>query len=554
MTIAPALKGKSLSHPIVILHGARRPPVADGFWTAAEIVQSDEIRRRVRNEAPWRWVWRHGAAAVCTARADFLPNRFKISVLLRLMSRGSCWICDPTGARCRITPGRLAAFASRWAIDGTRRPWFLHAVRREVRRLASTNAAEPRLNPRGRPVYLRTDLCFELLSGGSVGHIAGVLNHLDAFCQPPVFLTTDHIPTVRSDVETHRLIPDTAFIDFLELPELNFNAAAERQAHRALGEQRPAFVYQRYSINNFTGLKLARSYGVPFVLEFNGSEVWVNRNWGRRLTYEALATEIEDLNIRAADLVVVVSDPIRDELIGRGVAAERILVNPNGVDPERYRPDIDGSEIRRRYGLDGRTVAGFIGTFGRWHGAEVLAEAFGRLLAAHPDCRNRLRLLLIGDGVMMPQVREQLARYGVEDCAVLTGLVPQAEGPAHLAACDVLVSPHVPNPDGTPFFGSPTKLFEYMAMGRGIVASDLDQIGEILEHDRTAWMVRPGDAAALAEGLRVLVEDPARAARLGAAARREVVAKYTWRDHTRRIIEALEGRVALPRAVQNAAA
>jgi glycosyltransferase involved in cell wall biosynthesis len=227
-------------------------------------------------------------------------------------------------------------------------------------------------------------------------------------------------------------------------------------------------------------------------------------------------------------------------LIGRGVAAERILVNPNGVDPERYRPDIDGAGVRRRYGLEGRRVIGFIGTFGRWHGAEVLAEAFGRLLSAQPAHRDRLRLLLIGDGVMLPQVREQLARHGVEDCAVLTGLVPQAEGPSHLAACDILVSPHVPNPDGTPFFGSPTKLFEYMAMGRGIVASDLDQIGEILQHDRTAWMVRPGDPRSLAEGLQTLFADPPRAARLGAAARRDVIAKYTWRDHTRRIIEALD--------------
>src|SRR5207237_125725 len=80
-------------------------------------------------------------------------------------------------------------------------------------------------------------------------------------------------------------------------------------------------------------------------------------------------------------------------------------------------------------------------------------------------------------------------------------LVPQDDGPEHLAAADLLVSPHVTNPDGTPFFGSPTKLFEYMAMGRPIVASDLEQIGQTLEHGRTAWLVPPGDVEALADAM-----------------------------------------------------
>lgn len=105
-------------------------------------------------------------------------------------------------------------------------------------------------------------------------------------------------------------------------------------------------------------------------------------------------------------------------------------------------------------------------------------------------------------------------------------------------------SPHVPIADGTRFFGSPTKLFGYMAMGRAIVASDLEQIGQILEHDRTAWLVPPGDVGALADGLRLLAGDAARSARLGAAAREVAVACHTWREHTRRIIEALEARCA----------
>ena len=278
---------------------------------------------------------------------------------------------------------------------------------------------------------------------------------------------------------------------------------------------------------------------MPFVLEYNGSEIWVARHWGNALKYEALSARIQSLNLAAADLVVVVSKAIREELVGQGIDSAKILVNPNGVDPDRYTPAVDGTAVRRRYGLEGKTVLGFIGTFGRWHGTEVLAEAFSQLLKVQPECRAFVRLLMIGDGVMMPEVKRRLANSEAEAATIFTGLLPQEQGPEHLAACDILVSPHVPNPDGTPFFGSPTKLFEYMAMGKGIVASDLDQIGEVLSHELTAVLVRPADVKSLCEGMIVLIEDKERRARLGMAARQEVVARYSWEAHTARIIEKL---------------
>jgi glycosyltransferase involved in cell wall biosynthesis len=293
-------------------------------------------------------------------------------------------------------------------------------------------------------------------------------------------------------------------------------------------------------MSNYAGLKLAYAFKVPFVLEYNGSMIWINQNWGRNLKYVALAKGIELLNLRAADLVVVVSQPMLAELVERGIDPAKILINPNGVDPERYSPQVDGTAVRQQYGLNGKTVIGFIGTFGPWHGAEVLAEACGRLLRQYPAYREQVALLLIGDGEKMALVKEIIARYGIQDVTILTGLVPQEQGPAHLAVCDILASPHVPNPDGTPFFGSPTKLFEYMAMGKAIIASNLDQLGEVLVHDQTAWLVTPGDPDALVNGLKRLLADAPLRRRLGEAARREVVTKYTWREHTRLIIEKLK--------------
>lgn len=490
-------------------------------------------------------LFRYEEAEWLTYRMDLLPRPLAVGLLLRLLSRGHCFLRDGQGKHREVTVKVLSEFLRGFMRDYVGKSSVLRNLNPQVEALLRKDISKfPRraLDLSGTPVYLRTDLRFGVRSGGSVAHIAGVLNHLDQFGEKPIFLSTDEIPTVRKDLTTHYVSPENRFWDFKELPELQFNEYFVRRAATVLDGRRVSFLYHRYSVHNFSGGVLAERYRVPWVLEYNGSEAWMNRHWYKPLKYETLSEKIELLNLNSADVVVVVSQPMKEECLARGIESEKILVNPNGVDPDRYSPSIDGSSIRDEYHLDGKIVIGFIGTFGKWHGAEVLAEAFGLLLRDFPDYRQKVRLMMIGDGATMPRVIENLRNLEAAEYAILTGLVPQEKGPEYLAACDILVASHKRNPDGTPFFGSPTKLFEYMAMGKGIVASNLDQIGEILRHDQTAWMVEPGDAESLMLGLKGLLGDPAMRERLGRAARQEVIAKYTWKEHTRRIIEKLKER------------
>ncbi|MGB0721604.1 MAG: glycosyltransferase family 4 protein, partial [Gammaproteobacteria bacterium] len=318
-----------------------------------------------------------------------------------------------------------------------------------------------------------------------------------------------------------------------------FNDSVVNAARALRDDDPPAFIYQRYGVNNFSGVELARHWGVPLLLEYNGSEIWVNRNWGRSLGDEEGALRIETLNLKSADLVVPVSEVLGDELLERGVPRERILVNANGVDPDRYHPDVAAGRVRERLGLGARRVIGFIGTFGPWHGAEMLLESFIQLLDLRPDLDD-VHLLLIGDGAAMPSIRRRIAEAGVAARVSLPGRVPQALGPDYLAACDVLVSPHVPNADGSRFFGSPTKLFEYMAMGRPIVASDLEQIGALLTHEETALLVPPAEPEALARAVARLLDDTALGERLAAQARRVVMDRHSWARHTQRSLAGLQ--------------
>jgi glycosyltransferase involved in cell wall biosynthesis len=291
-------------------------------------------------------------------------------------------------------------------------------------------------------------------------------------------------------------------------------------------------VYERAALGSTAGVALSRRLRVPLVVEWNGSEVWAARHWGGTTRFAATAARAEAVTLRHAYRVVTVSDALVEDLERRGVERNRIVVHPNGVDADRFDParftHEERHELRARYGVsDDAVLATFVGTFGYWHGAEVLAAA------AHDV---PIAFLFVGDGARAAEVRAALADLG--DRAHLTGTVDPAEIPLHLAASDILVAPHVPNPDGSRFFGSPTKLFEYMASGRSIVASELDQIADVLA-EGAALLVRPGDATDLARGLRLLAGDADLRAKLGESARARVLERYTWRHHVDAILAAL---------------
>ena len=397
-------------------------------------------------------------------------------------------------------------------------------------------------------LYLRTLYAMNLKAGGSVGHTAGVINALAKLVALRV-VTNDDLAEVKEPMHIIRpLVRKYVPVGVKELCsniQVLFSIAKEVSSFDA--------IYHRHAAYSFVGAYFSRKYHVPLILEFNSSEVWKSEHWsiknnGLKKCLKAIYQRVFELpfirwveryNLCHASMIVTVSEVLKDFLLESGVEERRILVNPNGVDVEKFSPGCGGEEIRTRYGLTDQCVVGFIGTFGQWHGILELGRAIVKLRNDHPNLRERVRFLLVGDGVLMGEMKKVLYDGNAEDMVVLTGLVEQHEAPRYLDACDVFVSPHIKNPDGTRFFGSPTKLFEYMAMERGIVASGLDQIADILEHGRTAHLVEPGDVDALAEGIYRLVEDEGYRTSLGKEARKEVAAKYSWDAHVRKTLNGL---------------
>ena len=472
--------------------------------------------------------------------------------LLPLTAMASLLI--PADRRALLLPGgriipldvvRLASFAIRlcaaFALSLLALPWAWITAIRLRRAPRSPNRAG-----KGPALYVRTVTSG---TGGATAHAAGVIGGL-ASCGVAVrMLTVEAAPRqAQSDrVVVESLSPTQPRLLPRELSHLLTSLELSSLLPRRVPGPPPRFIYHRLCLASLPVVLLARRLRVPLALEYNGSESWMARHWGPPLRLSRLFDRLEDSCLRHADLVVTVSEPLERELAARGIPADRIVVQPNGVDPSIFDPArfsaADHAHLRQSLGIPPEAiVAGFVGTFGPWHGAEILAKAMTRIPETEP-----LHALFIGDGARR---RATEAIIGGGTRATFTGSVAPDQIPALLAASDILVSPHVPNPDGSPFFGSPTKLFEYLAMGRPVIGSRLGQIAESLAGcpgvEATAppegacgVLVTPGDPDELARALVILARSADWRRQAGANARARAIRHHSWAAHVQAILDRL---------------
>lgn len=418
-------------------------------------------------------------------------------------------------------------------------------------RLAAEGAPAPVPFPErlsGPGAYLRLDFWAKISSGGSYGHTCYVARELER-TNPGLACYMAHRYGLLDEMGISQVIVpvDNPTCTALDLLVRGFGCLDWME--KALRAKRPAYIYERTVLGNPVGAILSKRLRIPYIVEYNGSELEMSRTFGSGpMDLEAELQLVEAWSLRQATVISVVSSVIRDSLVAMGIEAGRIVVNPNGVDTGAYSPagPEERTALRAELGFapEHRVVC-FSGTFGGWHGVDVLAEALPRIAAAAPD----VRFLLIGDGNFKHLVDEAVARHGLSGAVRMTGRVPQQEGARLYRAADILVSPHSRNMSSTPFFGSPTKLFEYMALGGGIVASDLEQIGLVLRPailsgeldaepkagDSRAVLCPPGDVAAFVAAVLHLAARPELCAALGANARAAAEAEFTWTRHVERL-------------------
>lgn len=230
--------------------------------------------------------------------------------------------------------------------------------------------------------------------------------------------------------------------------------------------------------------------------------------------------------------VVAISGGVRDDLVECGARPDQVTVEHDGFDTARFASLPSRAAAREQLGLPlEQPIAVYTGGLLAWKGADMIVEA-ARLV---PQVQF---VIAGGQAADVAKLRE---RAGTLENLRIDGFQPPERVALYLAAADLGLAPNRSQPAISSKYTSPLKVFEAMAAGLPLVASDLPSLRDILTHDRDAWLVAPDDARALAEGVRRLVADPDLRRRLGSTLARRS-ADHTWDARAARLVAWMSAR------------
>ena len=286
-----------------------------------------------------------------------------------------------------------------------------------------------------------------------------------------------------------------------------------------LAENNPDVVYSR---DEFVLRRLADGQSYRLFWELHA----IPKNWG---FYARMAAEAEGF--------VVLTSAMKNMLLARGIAEDKILVSPDAVDLKSFEINKPKNELRRELGLPADvklvTYVGQLTALGKERGIGGLLKAFKIVEAAYPGAA----LCLVGGP------KKDIEEYGKEakkmelTKVIFVDYIEPKAVPAYEVVSDVLVIPF-PRTERYAYFVSPLKMFEYMAAEVPIVATDLPAIRDVLD-EKTAVIVAPDDPDDMARGILKVLRDEEAAAYLAGNAK-ESVKKYSWEERVKNILEFIE--------------
>ncbi|MCK5777545.1 MAG: glycosyltransferase [Rhodospirillales bacterium] len=423
-----------------------------------------------------------------------------------------------------------------------------------------------------RILYLRPTHSHGLRTGGAASHSQGIVraflnNGFNVVCA-----ADDEIIDIP-DGQGETLIVESrrSYVVPRELNNMNFQWAVLSIIRNRLGETFQGIIYQRLGVFTLAGLISSRFWRVPLIIEYNGSESWLARNWGKRFFFDGLIKYFERSILAHAHMIVTVSDVLKRDLIARGIPEDRVLACPNGVDAAKFTDvfssESDADQLREKLGFDeDDLIFTFVGSFGIWHGATLLAEAINEILEeqkASPASSKRYKFMFIGNGVEYPQVLQILREAIDEKKVVMTNQVSNLDVVKLLSISDICVAPTLSNSDGSEFFGSPTKLFEYLAAGKPVIAGAVGQVRAVMHGSLSVEEVesdadlsadqrnklesglgilfRAGDRSQLKRAIYLTGSNDRSMQIIGRRARDVALRKYTWDGNVKLLIKTFCG-------------
>jgi glycosyltransferase involved in cell wall biosynthesis len=260
---------------------------------------------------------------------------------------------------------------------------------------------------------------------------------------------------------------------FYEVLEILYNCYAFYLLTKRIQKFRPDFIYERYSLYTVAGILVSKLFSIPLILEVNAPIAFEKIKYSK-LFLPKFAKFFERWICSNAYKTIVVTTPLKIILESLGVPEKKMVVIPNGINPDIFNPSIDGNGLRKQLKLKGKIVVGFVGWFRKWHGLEELL----RVYADYKMFEMNIHILLVGDGPAYPELKNFACQNGIIKKGVtFTGAVARKEVPKYMAAFDIAIQPNVTD------YACPIKLVEYISMQKAIIAPNKPNIKEILKND-----------------------------------------------------------------------
>src|SRR3990172_13370932 len=274
--------------------------------------------------------------------------------------------------------------------------------------------------------------------------------------------------------------------------------------------------------------------GLPFVIELNGIVGDEPRSTGGQHAPRdsMIRNAIRARMMRKASRVIAVSEGIRTTLISTyGLDANQVSIVPNGANTSIFRP-LDKSECRRQLGYsETERVICYAGNLVHWQGVQHFLQALVRLTRAKPDVKG----LILGEGPDENRLKAMAENLGLSEAVRFVGAIPYERVPVFLGAADVCVAPFEESRKA-----SPIKIFEYLACGKPVVASDIDEVGVFLRETRTGIAVPPSDSAKLEDAIKWILDHPEQLSAMGTRGTEVVRSTRSWDLTAERVIGLLD--------------
>lgn len=315
-----------------------------------------------------------------------------------------------------------------------------------------------------------------------------------------------------------------------EIRRIAYSMEVEPRLIRRFKKAPPDLIYVRASLYATVGVELANKFNCPLVVEVNAPLAAEQATY-RGMDLGGLGVKAEKWLLSRADIVLTVSELLKQHVIEMGADPSRVHVTPNGVDPENFSPAPRNAKLRQQLSLGDGPILGFVGGLRPWHGIEAFPELLSRLVPHHP----RLKLLIVGEGPMQTELEAELEQRDLHQHVVFTGNRPHDEIPTLIREFDIALAPYPPTDHD--FYFSPLKLFEYMGCGVPVVAARIGQIPDVVQNGKTGFLYTPGNMEELASACDSLLNDADQRISMGQQASDLIHKHYTWDHNAVRIIE-----------------